>query len=156
MPNQYRNIELLYKQIFESNASPEEQKNAGRNIIETIVTHVFFERPNIIQALENINQERKDKYEEQFRKKQNPRKPIYYKKNQLLSKVFFLCNYGYIPAEFQSAFLFIWSEGSESGTAHIGLGQGIAEFIHAMKLFLNDILEWFLKEENEPTDYLVL
>ncbi len=135
--DQYRTIKESYLAVFDNSLDIKEQKLAARNVVATIIEGVYFEKYDIRELFNSF-------------KKKNPR----YREG-FAGQLNFLCDFNYIDPSLQSEYYFVYDEAGKHSNAHLIFKNGEQRLIHVKRIFLNEILESFLKKSDESANYLI-
>lgn len=136
--DQFRTIKESYLAVFDDTLDVKIQKAAARNVVATIVESVYFEKYDVREAFDSIKKSNHARYRDSF-----------------LGQLNFLCDFGYIDSNLHSEYHFVYDEAGKHSIAHLKFKNGEQRLILVKKVFLNEILESFLKKSEESTSYII-
>jgi hypothetical protein len=143
-------IRNSYREVFDDSLDDKQKRLSARNVVDTIINGVFFEKKDVIDLYNGINT---NIIEKQIRRKgKSPYRPYGDSFGERLS---FLCEHRLIEEHLKSEYLFVYADAGLHSKAHDRFKKGEEKLQHVIKIYLNEILESFLDKFEESKDFLI-
>lgn len=146
----FTSIKKAYLEVFDDSNTNKQKRLSARNVIDTIVNGAFFEKKDVIDLYNGVNNNLTAR--EIKRKGKTPYKPYGVSFKERLS---FLCDYRLINSDLKSEYLFIYGDAGLHSKAHDRFKEGEEKLIQVIKIYLNEILDSFLDKFEESKGFLV-